>query len=92
MKEKPGRKLYKRGWQFKKKYNLTLNNHFLLYIHQNGCCAICKNAVPLNKMDVDHNHEINQVRGLLCRSCNLVLGKVKENIQTLRNAIKYLQQ
>jgi len=31
------------------------------------------------------------VRGLLCRTCNLLLGYAKDDIQVLNNAIKYLK-
>ena len=86
------RKEYQRAWQFQKKYNITLDDHLLIYVHQNGCCAICKQATAYDKIDTDHNHKTGEIRGLLCRSCNLVLGKIKDNPQTLINAIEYLNK
>ncbi|KKN66083.1 hypothetical protein LCGC14_0475610 [marine sediment metagenome] len=91
MKEKSGRKKYKREWNFKKKYNLTLKQHRQMYIGQNGCCAICEKAVSLDKIDVDHDHKTGKVRGLLCRGCNLSLGHFGDNPQILFNAIRHLQ-
>ncbi len=84
-------KKYKREYCFKTKYNLTLDEHLSLYIRQNGCCAICKKATPLDKIQVDHNHKTNRVRGLLCRNCNLILGHAKDNMQILSNAVAYIQ-
>lgn len=33
-----------------------------------------------------------QIRGLLCRSCNLMLGNAQEEVSTLASAIKYLEE
>ncbi|WP_416142000.1 endonuclease domain-containing protein [Escherichia coli] len=32
------------------------------------------------------------MRGLLCDDCNIALGKMKDNIETLQNAIDYLKE
>ena len=51
-------------------------------------CPICGSEEPLV---VDHDHSTQEVRGLICNNCNLVLGHAKDNIETLQNAIAYLQ-
>lgn len=40
---------------------------------------------------IDHCHTTSKVRGLLCHSCNLVLGHSKDNISLLEKAISYLK-
>jgi hypothetical protein len=55
---------------------------------QNGLCAIC-GAEP-DELVVDHCHASGNVRGLLCHSCNLGLGKFFDNTSYLSNAINYL--
>jgi hypothetical protein len=40
---------------------------------------------------VDHCHAGGHIRGLLCRQCNVGLGNFQDNIQYLKNAIKYLE-
>lgn len=40
---------------------------------------------------IDHCHNTNKVRGILCHNCNLALGNFKDNIEFLSKAIKYLQ-
>ena len=52
-------------------------------------CPICGSEEPLV---VDHDHSTQEVRGLICNHCNLVLGHARDNIETLKNAIAYLEQ
>ena len=54
---------------------------------QNNKCLICERE---DKLVVDHNHDSGEVRGLLCSHCNKLLGCARENTQTLKNAISYL--
>lgn len=61
---------------------------------QNNSCGICGvNAEELSKqLAVDHNHETNVVRGLLCNNCNLGLGMFKDSVVLMSFAIEYLEQ
>jgi len=52
-----------------------------------GRCSIC---LLKTKLYIDHDHITGKVRGLLCNSCNLGLGKFKDDVAILKNAIKYL--
>jgi hypothetical protein len=59
------------------------------HVLEKGKCDICGSA---NRLSIDHCHKIDQVRGLLCDDCNNLLGRAKDSIQTLKNAIKYLRK
>ena len=70
-----------------------------MYDKQNGKCAICEIAIQKwgegknkDKACIDHNHQTNKIRGLLCASCNLGIGELKEDTKILENAIKYLKE
>lgn len=41
---------------------------------------------------VDHCHTTNDIRGLLCRHCNLLLGHAKDRVVVLQAAIRYLRK
>lgn len=78
-----------RNQWYKTKYNITLQKYEEMYYAQNGKCLICGKFK--RKLSIDHNHITKIVRGLLCRECNIGLGLFKDNLISLQNAIKYLQ-
>lgn len=60
-----------------------------LLAKQSGLCAICKVELD-NNMVIDHDHDTNEVRGLLCRPCNLGLGAFRDDVRSLRRAAMYV--
>lgn len=80
----------RRNYDFKRNYGITLERYNVLYELQKGKCKICDTYFKL--LFVDHNHLTDNVRGLLCRSCNFLLGSSQEKINILSNAIKYLEE
>ncbi len=58
---------------------------------QNNKCYICQQLND-KRLDMDHDHKTNKLRGLLCHSCNLLLGCSRDNINILQKAIEYLQK
>jgi hypothetical protein len=80
------------------KYGLTLQDYEKMFEQQKGLCYTCHNPETkmsngkVIKLSVDHNHTTGKVRKLLCYSCNLTIGKIQENIETLKNFIKYLEE
>ena len=57
---------------------------------QSNCCAICAKELTFKTANIDHDHKSNQVRGILCNSCNQGLGLFKDEPTFLENAINYL--
>ena len=49
-----------------------------------------KNSGEERQLDVDHNHETGQVRGLICRSCNTLVGYTESGALYL--ALDYLKR
>jgi hypothetical protein len=87
---KPEVKERKREYCYKSKYNITLEEYDKMCCQQNGRCLICEEKP--NKLVVDHDHKTGKVRGLLCNSCNLAIGYLKENKQHFMKAIEYLER
>lgn len=81
-----------RNFKLQSQYGITAENYNEMFINQKGCCKICgiHQDEFVRKLAVDHCHATGEVRGLLCCNCNTGLGKFKDNIDLLENAIKYL--
>ncbi len=57
-------------------------------------CPICKKTtIPglTSKVVCDHNHKTGRARAWICDSCNTGLGRFKDDVNLLKNAIKYLE-
>ena len=76
-----------------KKMGLSMDDLAKMYDKTDGRCYICgtKEEADGKYLAIDHCHKSGNVRGLLCMPCNTGLGNFKDNVQTLRNAIKYLE-
>ena len=72
-------------------YGWTNEQHDALFEAQGRCCAVCKAKEHGGRgWHTDHDHVTKKVRGILCHPCNLALGNVKDNVETLRALIRYL--
>lgn len=81
--------------QIKYKYGITYKQFEELKQKQGNLCATCgieldQNNIHSTKSVIDHCHTTNKVRGVLCWSCNVALGLVRDNKDTLTNMIGYL--
>ena len=84
-------------------YRLTFEQYSIMLEACRQKCEICgKDEIRqrkgvIQRLSVDHCHEaeekgIMKVRGLLCHNCNIMLGSFKEDINTLKSAIAYLEK
>ena len=72
----------------KRAYGIGEEEYSILLEKCQGVCSICGSS---DALVVDHDHQTNEVRGLLCNTCNTGLGKLGDNIETLEKAILYLK-
>ena len=74
-------------------YGLSVDDFDILMEKQNNCCAICKKTCITGRaLAIDHDHNTNVVRGLLCNKCNQGLGFFNDSIDLLQDAMLYLKQ
>lgn len=86
----------------KSRYGITIKDYDKLREIQDYSCAICgthENEINTRLASgtkrhrllvIDHCHQSNEVRGLLCHDCNVMLGNAKDDIARLKSAIEYL--
>jgi hypothetical protein len=76
-----------------RKYGLTEEGWAEILATQGGRCGICRTDVPGGRGErwhIDHCHETNRVRGLLCHNCNVGLGNFRDSPSILAAALDYL--
>ena len=82
--------LQQRSSRLARCYGLTLEQFEQMLLAQDNCCPICLKELIIPC--VDHDHNTNKIRGLLCSSCNTGIGHLKDNVSNLQNAIDYLNR
>lgn len=88
----PETKKKNRASRLLKKYGLTSDQFDELLRQQNFRCAICESTEPSGTgiWHIDHDHQTNKVRGILCHHCNVALGSVRDSARILRRMMCYL--
>ncbi len=79
----------------KRTYGITPEMYAEMLVNQKGVCAICETWEPgqgRSHFAVDHCHKTNKIRGLLCLSCNIGMGNLKDSIVLLEKTIAYLKE
>lgn len=76
--------------RLKYRYGISLSDYDEMFVGQGGLCAICKCAGSARGLFVDHCHRTGVVRGLLCSTCNMGVGLLKDDPEILRSAALYL--
>jgi hypothetical protein len=86
------------GSNLKRYYGMTRAQYDALLESQGGGCAICGREEDRQVdgtsqlLAVDHDHESGEVRGLLCRQHNMMVGQSNDSPEALRKAADYLDQ
>lgn len=88
---------YYKDKDLRRHYGVSLEWYQAQHDAQGGVCAICGKAETsviagkLIGLAVDHCHETNAVRGLLCQACNRAIGFLRHDIRITESAVAYLR-
>jgi hypothetical protein len=82
-------------------YSITADVYWEIYNAQGGVCGWCGRATGRTKhLSVDHDHACCPgktscglcVRGLLCSTCNKLLGHMRDDPDTIRRGAGYIER
>lgn len=92
--KKKRQRLARRDQYQQREFGITLEEGDLIVEFQGGGC-ICAEWTGYNgntrALSTDHNHQTGVVRGKLCKHCNDLLGRVKDDPAFFRRMIAYLE-
>lgn len=90
---------YTMNARLKSSYNISIEEYNILLTNKNNVCAICKKkekrknrSGKIYKLHVDHCHKTGKIRGLLCHNCNTGIGRFKDDLILLNQALEYLKR
>lgn len=79
-------------------YGITASDYDRMLAEQGGGCALCgvkPEELTAGRfrtyLHVDHDHDTNAVRGLLCPDHNLLLGRFGDSVEMFRAVVAYLE-
>lgn len=73
-------------------YGINEETYKAMVAAQDNRCAICRNDMGQGRSrHLDHCHATGKVRALLCTSCNVTLGRVKDDPSLLRRMADYIE-
>lgn len=79
--------------RIKKEYGLTKEQYLKLVELQSSSCKLCGiRKEDSFQLHVDHCHDTNKVRGLLCGKCNQGIGLLNHNPELIRKAALYCEE
>ena len=76
------------------RYNVDTETASYWYEQSMTFCHICGKEWEegQEKLCIDHNHNTQQIRGVLCKQCNYLLGHAYDNPDILESALVYLKK
>jgi hypothetical protein len=91
-----GRITQQQDYYLRKRFGISFDDYSRMCSRQHGKCAICcappGNGRSKRFLHVDHDHKTGEVRGLLCNSCNLMIGMARDRADVLKAAAQYLDR
>lgn len=73
-----------------RKYGTSEAEYQQMFERQMGLCLICQKPENNIKLAVDHDHATGEVRGLLCKRCNMAIGLLDDDPHIVTRAALYL--
>lgn len=91
---KKARRLRNREESRKSRFGITAEEFQRIKAYQGGGCICAQwtgyNGSGKRELSTDHDHQTQVIRGALCKHCNDLLGRVRDDPDYFRRMIEYL--
>lgn len=92
--EKAAKAIANRRAYLKRTYGITLEQWDAIFESQDKKCGnpLCPRTDPGDdhKWHLDHDHETDEIRGIICYWCNIGIGMFGDSVDRLQGAVDYL--
>ena len=81
-----------------KKFGLSGDQYKAMVKTQSGKCAICNRPERCTRggivknLAIDHCHDSDRIRALLCNGCNTAIGLIDEDLEIAKSIVRYLRK
>ena len=82
---------YRKRNKLRSRHGLTVEQYQSELKNRNGKCDGCDTVIT-GKICVDHCHNSNSFRGILCHACNVSLGLCLDSAEILRKLADYAER
>jgi hypothetical protein len=74
-------------------YGISKEDYLALVEKQGYKCASCGDDATgaEHTLHIDHDHQTNEIRGLLCAGCNTALGWLHDDVTRIEKLAKYIR-
>ena len=74
-----------------REHGITRTQYEAILTKQHGMCGFCGGPKGNSRFVIDHDHATGRVRGVIHWRCNTLLGFVRDNPETIAQAVRYLR-
>jgi Recombination endonuclease VII len=85
-------------YRLKTDYGISFEEYTEILAQQGGVCKICRQPEQLKTKNgkvkllaVDHDHETDKIRGIICNGCNRAIGYIFNDPSIARAIAEYLE-
>jgi hypothetical protein len=80
--------------KLKRRYGITLSEYESMVLEVGSKCEICGDTKSYlnHKLCIDHDHNTGNIRGVLCKACNLAVGNLKDSPELALKTFEYLNK
>lgn len=74
------------------RYKISGKDFEKMLVEQDYCCLICEGPIDELTAKIDHCHDDQTVRSLLCNGCNTGIGQLKNDKEIAQRVVEYLNK